>query len=105
MTSIINVLMALFMIIGLFKGNISVIIAIIFCCVSIYCFCKSLDRLSNANGPIERQKAISNIIFNGISIVVILLIAFFNIIIYNFKLVLIFVAIGLILKLLKRKSK
>lgn len=109
MTSVINVLMGLFMVIGIFKGNLSIITSIICVILSNICFLKSLKRLGNSKGPIERQKAINLLIIDGFSIGIIIIIAFFNIAIYNLKLFIIFAIVILIVYfiniLLKKRNK
>lgn len=109
MTSVINVLMGVFMIVGIIKGNLSIIASIICVILSNICFIKSLKRLGNSKGPLERQKAINLLIIDGFSIGIIIIIAFFNIAMYNLKLFILFAIISLILYfiniLLKKRNK
>lgn len=109
MTSVINVLMGVFMIVGIFKGNLSIITSIIFLIISNICFYKSLKRLGDSKNPIQRQKSMNILVIDGISISVICIIAFLNIAIYNLKLLIIFLVLSLIVgfigKFFKKRNK
>lgn len=109
MTSIINVLMGVFMIAGIFKGNLSIITSILCLIVSNLCFYKSFKQLGDSKNPIQRQKAMTILIINGLSISAIGIITFLNIAIYNLKLLIIFLVLSLIVgfigKFLKKHNK
>ena len=109
MTSIINILMIIGMIIGVFKAKLPIIVSILCFITSIFCFCQSFKKLGNSKTSSERQKAMNNVVIDGISIPIIFIVTCLNIAIYNLKLLIIFLILNMVfsftIKVIKSSKK
>ena len=95
MTSIINILMIIGMALGFFTNRLSIIVSILCFITSIFCFCQSFKRLGDDTTPSKRDKIIQIVTIDGFSISIIGAIALLNIVIYNFKLLIVFLVLSI----------
>lgn len=105
MTSIINILMIIGMVIGLFTGRLSVIVSIICFAISIFCFCQSFKKLGDDTNPSKRQRTINYVTIDGFCISIVGAIALLNLVIYNFKLLIVFIILGIVFKIVTKTIK
>lgn len=90
MTSLINILMVFYLVTSILTSKISIFSAILCFIISMFCFYRSFLNLGKCTSPRERQKAMNKIVIDGLSIVVIFIIACLNIAIFNLKMFIVF---------------
>ena len=93
------------MVIGLFTGRLSVIASILCIITSIFCFCQSFKKLGDDTNPLKRQRTINYVTIDGFCIPIVSAIAILNLVIYDFKLLIVFIILGIVFKIVTKTIK